>query len=97
LKRLQFAIGWASGRSRIADTRRDDGRDQECVDGLLVLGAIAFMTRLISGAERIRPAVIKERCNEIDICCRELVILTGSCPNDKHRAGYLTWADLSFY
>jgi hypothetical protein len=100
LKRFRIAIGWAGVRSRIPDTRRDDGRDQECVDGLPVHGTIAFMTRLISGAERIRPAVIKNAAKElqrIDICCLERVILTVSCPNDKHRAGYLTWADLSFY
>jgi hypothetical protein len=55
------------------------------------------MTRPISGGGRIHPTVILKTMQQIDTCCREPVILTASCPNSKHGAGYLTWADLSFY
>jgi hypothetical protein len=49
---------------RLAVIARDNGREQpsshqDCVDGQLVRGAIAFMTRPFSGAMRIHPAVIK--------------------------------------
>ena len=47
----------------------EDGREhpslhQDCSDGQVVHGAIAFMTRLISGALRIHPAVISNRRNK---------------------------------
>jgi hypothetical protein len=58
-----------------------------------IRGSIAFMTRPISGAERIDPTLIQKPMQRIDTCCREHVILTASCPNKpKQQAwrGHLT-------